>query len=59
MILFIFQLTSVSIIIGQMELCLQTDKTVYIFDEPTNFIDESRKTEVFSMIEELEKRESW
>ncbi len=40
----------------QTNLFIKTDKTVYIFDEPTNFIDEQKSIEIFEIIEELKKK---
>lgn len=42
--------------LSQILLFSQTDKSVYIFDEPTNFIDKNRKHEVMSIIEELKNK---
>jgi len=40
----------------QTDFFIKTDKTVYIFDEPTNFIDEQKSIEIFEIIEELKKK---
>ncbi len=39
----------------QINLFLKTEKNVYIFDEPTNFIDEEKRLLIFDLISELEK----
>lgn len=39
----------------QIKLFLATDKSVYIFDEPTNFIDSNKKCEILDMISQLQK----
>lgn len=38
---------------AQIELALNTDKSVYIIDEPTNFLDEENKIKIANMINEL------
>ena len=40
----------------QIKLFLETDKSTYIFDEPTNFIDDSNKKLIIDLISELDKR---
>lgn len=42
--------------LGQIELFLKTDKSVYIFDEPTNFIDEEHKMDFIAIFDALEKQ---
>lgn len=39
----------------QISLFLKTEKSVYIFDEPTNFIDDSKRQQIFNFISDLEK----
>lgn len=39
----------------QIKLFLKTEKNVYIFDEPTNFIDENKRLLIVDLINELEK----
>lgn len=39
----------------QIKLFLKTEKNVYIFDEPTNFIDENKRLLIIDLINELEK----
>ena len=41
----------------QIRLFLSTDKSVYIFDEPTNFIDSSKKREIMRMISQLQEKD--
>lgn len=40
----------------QIKLCLSTNKSVYIFDEPTNFIDSSKKADIIEMISQLNQK---
>ena len=39
----------------QIRLFLKTEKNVYIFDEPTNFIDDNKRQQIFNFIDDLEK----
>lgn len=39
----------------QIKLFLETDKSVYIFDEPTNFVDKDKHKEILAMISQLKK----
>lgn len=41
----------------QIKLFLSTDKSVYIFDEPTNFVDSNKKREIIEMIAQLKKKD--
>lgn len=40
----------------QIELALKTDKSLYIFDEPTNFVDQDNKQAIISSIKRLKER---
>lgn len=39
----------------QIKFFLETDKSVYIFDEPTNFVDSNKHKEILAIISELKK----
>lgn len=43
--------------INQISLCLKTNKTVYLFDEPTNFLDKNHKKSVLNLILNLNEKE--
>lgn len=42
--------------LAQIRLFLSTDKSVYIFDEPTNFIDETNRKEILAIIDALKEK---
>ncbi len=49
------RLSSGQIKFEQIKLFTSTDKGVYIFDEPTNFIDQNKRDEIFAIISKLKK----
>lgn len=42
--------------LAQIRLFLSTDKSVYIFDEPTNFIDKTNRKEILAIIDALKEK---